>query len=103
MLQTFGRFTDDIVGMPTRPSQTDPEAAERWAASRRRVGGRVRVLRLAAGMTQEQLALEAGLSRTQLGDLELGRRGLLFERLDDLARVLGVSSAEFMADESSHR
>ncbi len=47
-------------------------------------------------MTQEQLALDAGLSRSQLGDLELGYRGLLFERLDDLAAVLGVDPAELM-------
>lgn len=46
-------------------------------------------------MSQEHLALEAGMSRTQLGDLELGNRGVLFERLEDLADVLGVSAAEF--------
>lgn len=87
--------------MPTRPSQTDPAAQKRWAESRLRVGSRVREARLAAGMTQEFLALESGLSRTQLGDLELGKRGLLFERLDDLARVLGVSSAELMVEPSA--
>lgn len=96
VLQTFSSVLGGMFGMPTRPHQTDPEAAARWADSRRRVGARVRELRLAAGMTQEQLALDAGLSRSQLGDLELGYRGLLFERLDDLAAVLGVDPAELM-------
>lgn len=68
----------------------DPERLARWAASRRRVGGRIRALRLQAGLTQEALALESGLSRNQLIELEHGRRGVLFERLEDVAECLGV-------------
>lgn len=79
--------------MPTRRDQVDPDQQERWAASRRRVGSNVRRLRLERSLTQEALALESGLSRNQLIELEHGRRGVLFERLDDLARVLQVSVA----------
>ena len=45
---------------------------------------------LEAGLTQEALALESGLSRNQLVELEHGRRRGLFERLDDLADALSL-------------
>lgn len=65
---------------------------------RSQVGGRVRSLRIAAGLTQEALALESGLSRNQLIELEHGRRGLLFERLPDLAAVLGCEVGDLFHD-----
>ncbi|TQL50574.1 helix-turn-helix protein [Ornithinicoccus hortensis] len=84
--------------MPIRPSQTPEDAAARWAEVRAQVGSRVRTLRTAAGLTQEALALESGLSRNQLIELEHGRRGLLFERLPDLAAVLDCEVADFFRD-----
>ncbi len=48
-------------------------------------------------MTQEALALESGLSRNLLVDVELGKSGLLFERLFDLAAALGVPPSELLA------
>lgn len=76
--------------MPTRRDAADPERQDRWASRRQRVGGNVRRLRLEAGLTQEALALESGLSRNHLIELEHGRRGVPFERLDDLALALEV-------------
>lgn len=61
------------------------------------MGGNVRRLRLEAGLTQEALALESGLSRNQLIELEHGRRGVLFERLDDLALALSVRVEDLFA------
>ena len=61
------------------------------------MGGNVRRLRLEADLTQEALALESGLSRNQLVELEHGRRGVLFERLDDLADALGVPVADLVS------
>lgn len=81
--------------MPTRREHADPDQQRRWAESRRRVGANVRRLRLEAGLTQEALALESGLSRNQLIELEHGRRGVLFERIVDLSEVLGVPPHEF--------
>lgn len=53
-------------------------------------------------MTQEALALKSGLSRNLLVDVELGKSGLLFERLFDLAAALDVPPREFLAvDEGS--
>ena len=83
--------------MPTRRASADPERQTRWASIRQRVGGNVRRLRVEAGLTQEALALESGLSRNQLIELEHGRRGVLFERLDDLARALDVPVSDLFA------
>ena len=49
-------------------------------------------------MTQEELALSADIDRSLLIDLEKGRRGLLFERLYDLAVALDVPITEILRD-----
>ncbi|WP_081347475.1 helix-turn-helix domain-containing protein [Mycobacteroides chelonae] len=76
--------------MPTRPEQNDPDRVASWASARLAVGGRIRAVRIAKGLTQEQLALASGVTRNVLIDVEHGRRGLLYERLFDLAAALGV-------------
>ncbi len=82
--------------VPTRRDQVAPQQQEHWAKSRQRVGQNVRRARLLQGLTQETLALESGLSRNQLIELEHGRRGVLFERLDDLARALNVDASDLL-------
>jgi transcriptional regulator with XRE-family HTH domain len=47
-------------------------------------------------MTQEALALQSGVTRNVLIDVEHGRRGLLFERLFDIADALQVTAAELV-------
>jgi transcriptional regulator with XRE-family HTH domain len=84
--------------VPTRPSQTDPHRAEQWQRRRVAVGRRIRTLREDKGLTQEALALRSGVTRNVLIDVELGRRGLLYERLFDLAEALGVPAAELLID-----
>ncbi len=54
------------------------------------VGGRIRAIRIEREMTQEALALSSGVTRNVLIDVEHGRRGLLFERLVDIADALDV-------------
>lgn len=83
--------------MPTRPSQTDPSHLARWQGIRQQVGAQIRAIRIEKGLTQEALALEAGISRNHLIEVEHGRRGLLYERLVDLSRVLGVRTSDFFA------
>ena len=46
---------------------------------------------------QEALALESGVTRNVLIQVEHGRRGLLYERLFDIAEVLGVPAAALLA------
>ncbi|MFZ2240801.1 MAG: helix-turn-helix domain-containing protein [Gordonia amarae] len=82
--------------MPARPSQIDPSRLEAWARHRKDVGQRIRELRIEQGLTQEALALESGVTRNVLIQVEHGRRGLLYERLFDIAEVLGVDAGDLL-------
>ncbi|RIS00116.1 helix-turn-helix domain-containing protein [Mycobacteroides abscessus] len=82
--------------MPTPPSQNDPERVAQWERVRSEVGVRIRNERLRQGLTQEQLALSSGVTRDVLIDVEHGRRGLLYERLFDIADALGVPVSELI-------
>lgn len=76
--------------MPTRPSQLSVEQSRRWETRRLKVGARIRELRLAQNLSQEALALESGLSRNMIIGIEWGRKSVAYERLWDVADVLGV-------------
>ena len=91
-----------MVVVPTRPSQTSPERAAAWEHHRSQVGERIRSVRLAQGRTQEELALTSGVTRNLLIDVEHGRRGLLYERLYDIAEALGVPITELIAENNKH-
>jgi transcriptional regulator with XRE-family HTH domain len=82
--------------VPTRPSQNNPKRAAQWQRWRRVVGGNIRDLRIDRGMTQEALALRSGVSRNVLIDVETGRRGLLYERLFDIADALEVPVVDLL-------
>lgn len=62
------------------------------------MGSRVRQLREDRGLTIDDLALTSGLSRNTIWDVELGNRGLLYERLFDIALALGVTLADLVED-----
>lgn len=85
-----------LEGVPTRPSQNDPKRVVAWERRRRMVGTRIQGLRIDRGLTQEQLAELSGVSRNVLMDVEHGRRGILHERLFDIAKALGVTAAELL-------
>lgn len=95
--QTFRADGVLLICVPRARDQSDPQRVRDWERSRRLVGQRIRELRVAGQMTQEALALKSGLSRNLLVDVELGKSGLLFERLFDLAAALGVPPGEFLA------
>jgi transcriptional regulator with XRE-family HTH domain len=57
-------------------------------ADRSRFGKRIRQLRLAKGLTQEQLAHHAGLHPTYVGGIERGERNPSFDNIMRLARAL---------------
>ncbi|CAN3132001.1 HTH cro/C1-type domain-containing protein [Mycobacterium sp. smrl_JER01] len=63
------------------------------------MGSRIRALRLERGLSQESLALESGVARNQLIQMEHGRRGVLIERVYDIAEALGVSVNEIVVDD----
>lgn len=91
------RFSEVVLKyVPTRPSQNDPKRVAAWERRRRSLGTRIQRIRIERGLTQEQLALLSGLSRNVLMDVEHGRRGILHERLFDIAKPLGVSAADLL-------
>jgi DNA-binding XRE family transcriptional regulator len=94
--------TQLLGGVPTRPSQNNPERVVQWERRRRAVGQKIRALRIERGITQEGLALTSGVTRNVLIDVEHGRRGLLYERLFDLADALEVPIADLLTENSFH-
>ncbi len=60
-----------------------------------RFAGRLRELREQAGLTQEQLADKAGLTKWGITDLERGRRSPTWETVLVLCQALGVECTAF--------
>jgi transcriptional regulator with XRE-family HTH domain len=63
---------------------------------RKLVGRNVRAVRLARGMTQEQLADESGFSQQYISDLERGRRNPTIVSLYELAQALHSTPVELL-------
>ena len=55
-----------------------------------RFGRRIRELRRARGLSQEELAFRAGLHRTYVSSAERGKRNVALVNLEQLAKALGV-------------
>lgn len=62
------------------------------------IGGRVRTLRQAAGLTQEQLAEKMGVSTQQIQKYESGRDNISTEKLQHLATAFSVPVQEFFSE-----
>lgn len=58
---------------------------------RERIGGRVATLRKLKGMTQEQLAQEAGLQRTHVNRIEAGKYAVTIDVVQAIAQVFGMT------------
>ena len=61
---------------------------EKKQQTRERIGNRIAALRKLAGMTQEDLALRAGIQRTHLGRIENGKYAVTLETLQAIAEAL---------------
>jgi transcriptional regulator with XRE-family HTH domain len=59
-----------------------------------RFGARVRELRLAVHLSQEELAYRAGVHRTYLGGIERGERNPSLKNIEAIAKALKVTMAE---------
>lgn len=58
--------------------------------SLQRFGARVRELRSAKGLTQEELADASGLDRSYVGSLERGERNVSLRNIEKIAKALDV-------------
>jgi transcriptional regulator with XRE-family HTH domain len=63
---------------------------------RRRVGLNVRKFRGDKGLSQEQLAFEAGLHRTYISGVERGVRNPTVTVLDQIATALGIPAGQLL-------
>ena len=61
-------------------------------------GAALRRMRLAAGMTQEQLGLEAGVQRNFISLIELGQNQPTIGTIAKLAKALGLKASELVAE-----
>ena len=59
------------------------------------VGNRIRYLRKQRGISQEKLALIAGIDRTYLAGIESGKRTATIISLEKIINALGVSMKDF--------
>jgi transcriptional regulator with XRE-family HTH domain len=62
-------------------------------------GKRVRELRLARGLSQEELAFRAGVHRTYLGSIERGERNPALKNIAAIAKALDVTLSELFSFE----
>src|SRR5215204_4760113 len=68
-----------------------------WRRNPQRAGQRLRLLREAAGLNQQELAARSGLTHEEISRLELGHQAPLTGTVRGLARALGVAPAVFVA------
>lgn len=67
----------------------------------KRFGKKVRELRLAKGLSQEELAYRADVHRTYLGGIERGKRNPALKNISAIAEALGVSLSELFTFKES--
>jgi len=65
----------------------------------RQFGLRVRELRLARGLSQEELAFKVGIHRTYLGGVERGERNPSLKNIAAIAMALNISLRELFSFE----
>lgn len=64
------------------------------------VGQRIRALRLANNLTQEEFAAKLSVSRSAIAQWETDRAGQVRENLEHIAKVLGTSLAYLVSGET---
>lgn len=69
-------------------------------ARRRAFGRRVASLRRERGLSQEKLALNAGLDRSYMGRIERGEVSVSLDKIWGIADALGVAPGDLFAGES---
>lgn len=62
-----------------------------------RFGNRIKELRRAKGLSQEELAFKAGLHRTYLGGIERGERNPSLKNITAIAEALAITLSELFS------
>lgn len=63
-----------------------------------RFGQRMRALRVAKGLSQEEFAANCGLDRTYISGVERGRRNISLKNIEVVAQSLGVRISELFEE-----
>lgn len=63
---------------------------------KKKLGLKVKELRLRAGYSQEELADKANLHRTYMSDIERGERNVSIENIKKIADALNVEASELL-------
>ena len=84
----------EVLGAPPTMSSTGDILADLDGP---RLGARVRALRLAAGLTQAELARRTGIHRPNIARVEAGRHTPSLETLARLAAAIGVPTTRVLA------
>lgn len=64
----------------------------------RRLGARIRELRLAKGWSQEEFADRCEIDRSYMSGIERGQRNISVLRLRSVAKTLGVAESDLLTD-----
>lgn len=67
----------------------------------KRLGGEIRDMRIARGMTQGDLADAIGMSRGSVANTEVGRQRLMLHQIAEIADVLGVPFGDLVIEARS--
>jgi ribosome-binding protein aMBF1 (putative translation factor) len=84
--QTLASIPPTIIPVP-----------DRAAKLQRQFGAMLRAERIARRLTQQQLAFDAELSLTYIGEIERGQRMISLDTLRRLAAALNMTGAELLA------
>lgn len=64
----------------------------------KKVGLKIRKLRLKKGWSQEKLALESGLHRAYIGQIERGEKNIGLQNLEKIAKTLGLKLKDIISE-----
>lgn len=95
----FEDFVREVEDRATPEERHELEAAR----ARFKIGARVLQHRLAAGLTQQQLASESGIAQGDISRIERGQSNPTTETLEALAVPLGVTLDLVPADDTAER
>lgn len=73
-----------------------PSRAAQKNAAIAALGAAIRAAREQQGLSQERLAIDAGIDRSYMGGIERGEHNVAFIYIEKIAKVLGIKISELM-------